>query len=133
MILMLYIIVKISSKTNNVEIKDTILGRKVPQIVFTNNMRLLKNAIESEKDKLAHDALKRQELRACAQMNEFMFAMLRKNEISTRLIENIGAMFFNMRRTMRVSSERDDSLQTSLISSPFNDSDANTDELSVTK
>ena len=43
-------------------------------------------------------------------MNEFMFAMLRKNEISTRLVENIGGLFFNMRQTAGIESEKDDSL-----------------------
>ena len=60
-------------------------------------------------------------------MNEFMFAMLRKNEISTRLVENIGGLFFNMRQTAGIESEKDDSLQHSLITSPFNGSDASTD------
>ena len=113
--------------------KDSILGRRVPQFVYINNLRLLKKSVEREKDKLAHDALKRQELRACAQMNEFMFAMLRKNEISTRLIENIGSLFFNMRSTASMQSEKDDSLQASLITSPFNDSNASTDQLSINR
>ena len=58
-ILMLYIIVQITSKEVNTELKDTILGRRVPQIVYINNLRLLKKSVEREKDKLAHDALKR--------------------------------------------------------------------------
>ena len=126
-ILMLYVVVSLTSKEANMDMKDTILGRRVPQIVYINNLRLLKKSVEREKDKLAHDALKRQELRACAQMNEFMFAMLRKNDISSRIIENIGSIFFNMEMTAGIISERDDSLQQSLITSPFNESDASTD------
>ena len=126
-ILMLYVVVSLTSKEANMDMKDTILGRRVPQIVYINNLRLLKKSVEREKDKLAHDALKRQELRACAQMNEFMFAMLRKNDISSRIIENIGSIFFNMEMTAGILSERDDSLQQSLITSPFNESDASTD------
>ena len=57
--LMLYIIVQITSNEVNTDLKDTILGRRVPQIVYINNLRLLKKSVEREKDKLAHDALKR--------------------------------------------------------------------------
>ena len=66
-------------------------------------------------------------------MNEFMFAMLRKNHITYRLNENMGILFFNMRRTAGIYSDRDESgvLTSLLTSSPF--SDANTDELSVNK
>ena len=66
-------------------------------------------------------------------MNEFVFAMLRKNHITYRLNENLGIFFFNMRRTAGIYSDRDESgVLTSLFtSSPF--SDANTDELSVNK
>ena len=131
---MLYITMMITQKQTSCELKDTILGRKIPKIVYINNLTLFKNAVEKDRDKLAHDALKRQELRARAQMNEFMFAMLRKNHIAYRLNENIGTLFFNMRRTSGIQSDKDDySLLNSLISSPFNDSDANTDELSVNK
>ena len=64
-------------------------------------------------------------------MNEFMFAMLRKNNITCRVNESFAIMFFNMRRTAGIYSDRDESgvLTSLLTSSPF--SDANTDDLSA--
>ena len=43
---MLYMLVKITGREANFELKDTILGRKIPQVVYINNLRLLKSAVE---------------------------------------------------------------------------------------
>ena len=43
----------------------------------------------------------REMLRQKAQVNEYMFALLRENGIAARLDENIGIDFINMNRTSR--------------------------------
>ena len=57
--LMLYTVVRTAGRDVNIELRDSILGRRIPQIVFIQNLRLLKKAVEENRDELAHDALKR--------------------------------------------------------------------------
>ena len=63
-VVMLYVVLKLTSKELNADLKDTVLGRRIPQVPYLNNLRLLKQAVESDRGQLATDALKRQELRA---------------------------------------------------------------------
>ena len=48
------------------------------------------------KDSLNDSALKQDELRKRAQMNEYMYAMLKDNGISVKMDEEIGIAFFDV-------------------------------------
>ena len=54
------------------------------------------------KKKLQDVKTMQESLRAKAQVNEYMYALLRENGIAARLDENIGIDFINLNRTSRV-------------------------------
>ena len=96
--------------------KDSVLGRDVPSIVFINNQRLIREScvlrMEHESDELV-------ELKAQAEINEFLYRQLKNSGITSRLGEEIGIEF-----TELYKSTSNASLVKSLItygSGEFND------------
>ncbi len=60
------------------EVKDPVLGRKVPNIVLLQNQKLLCEALN---DKLDNDKLLQENIRVQAQINEFMYTVLKTREL----------------------------------------------------
>ena len=56
-------------------IKDTVLNRKVPNIVYILNKKMLKDVVM---DELANDELKKQEFRVRAQAHAYMYDLFKK-------------------------------------------------------
>ena len=61
-------------ENKNAEVKDPILGKNVPNLVFLQNQKLLKEAL---KDKLELDKYEKENLVLQAQKTEYMYDMLR--------------------------------------------------------
>ena len=87
---LLGLIIIFTRETQSVEIEDKVLGRKVPSIVFLQNSKLLKDA---EKNEMANTALAKRSMHAQAQMNEYLFSMMRRSKIAVRMDVNIFTAF----------------------------------------
>ena len=90
------LVVKFARQNKSSETKDPILGRKVPSIVFLRNIQLVK---ESMKEWLDNAKKKKEAIMLQAQLNEYMYAMLRQNGVAARLDENIGIEFIDLARS----------------------------------
>ena len=95
---LLYLILKSTSESNldRFGVRDLVLGRKVPPIVFIKNRSLLKQIVTNE---LENDAELRQKVRLQAQYNEYIHATLKQNKISLSLDEKIGVTYFGVLKT----------------------------------
>ena len=85
------------------ELEDKVLGKKVPSIVFIQNQKLLKDAFKNE---LTNDARARKALRVQAQVNDYLFTMMRRNGIALQMDENIGTAFITDLETIGTGSRR---------------------------
>ena len=79
-------------ENKNAEVKDPILGKNVPNLVFLQNQKLLKEAL---KDKLELDKREKKNLILQAQKTEYMYDMLRQIGIADHLDEQIGTQFID--------------------------------------
>ena len=73
--------------------EDDILDKKVPVIVFIQNKKLLKDAVKNE---LEMDKGEREKLKAQAQMNEYLYSVLKDMGVSVKMDEKIGMEFLEM-------------------------------------
>ena len=73
--------------------EDDILDKKVPVIVFIQNKKLLKDAVKNE---LEMDKDEREKLKAQAQMNEYLYSVLKDMGVSVKMDEKIGMEFLEM-------------------------------------
>ena len=92
-VFLLYLIIRFSTANKNAMSRDDILDKEVPSIVFLQNRKLLKDTVmESFKS----DKHRKEEIMRRAQMNEFLYELMRKHKIAIRIDENIGIEFINM-------------------------------------
>ena len=91
------------STSASVSVKDPILDRDVPNIVLLQNQKLVSEAV---KDKLQSDQDRKDQLRLRAQMNDFMYKLLREEGLNAQLDEVIGGEFIDYNRTRTVVGTR---------------------------
>ena len=95
------LIIKFISEKPRINIKDNLLGKKVPSIVFIQNQKLITDAF---KEGLERDEIKMNEIRARAQINEHIYMMLKESGISMKVDEDIGMQFVEVTQiTQRAS------------------------------
>ena len=95
------LIVKFISEKPKINIKDNLLGKKVPSIVFIQNQKLI---IDAFREGLELDELKMTEIRARAQMNEYIYMMLKEASISIKIDTDVGLQFLDVTHSTRKES-----------------------------
>ena len=95
------LIVKFISEKPKINIKDNLLGKKVPSIVFIQNQKLITDAF---REGLELDELKMTEIRARAQMNEYIYMMLKEASISIKIDTDVGLQFLDVTHSTRKES-----------------------------
>ena len=101
---LLYLIGRFAKENKNAEIRDPILGHMVPNFVFLQNQKLLKEAL---KDKLELDDSQKSALLLHAQSTEYMHAVFRENGLAL-LDEKIGIEFIDTDKTIVEISHNQD-------------------------
>ena len=86
---LLYLITCFAKENKVDEVHDTLLGRKVPTIVYLQNKRLMKDAIQR---KVEHDSENRKALLLQAKLNEEVYSMLKEFE-TAKFEEKISMEF----------------------------------------
>ena len=72
---------------------DSVLNKEVPSIVFLQNQKMLTDAwIEG----LEQDEVKKQEIVRNAQINEFMYTILKEEGVVMSIDENVGLQFVHV-------------------------------------
>ena len=102
--------------------QDEILGRDVPSIVFLQNKKLMKEMLQ---DGFANDKQRKEELMRRAQMNEFIYTLMKQNGIALRLDENIGVEFISFSKVRDDLSGGRSAVNLATVNS---DSDSDTEE-----
>ena len=100
-IFLLYLVCRFAKENKNVEARDPILRKRVPNIVFLQNQKLLAEAMRGQ---LEYNEEVKEELVARAQFNEYFYDLLRSEEVASPLDETIGVEFVNA-RTFSYASE----------------------------
>ena len=92
-----YLILSFAKKKSDTEMIDPITGKVVANVVFMKNERLLEQALT---DNLEMNAQRKEQLKVEAQMNEYLYSLMKQEGIADRIDEDIGFDFmdFNMRR-----------------------------------
>ena len=95
---LLYLILKSTAESDldRYGVRDLVLGRKVPPIVFIKNRSLLKQIVTND---LENDPELRQKVRLQAQYNEYIHATLKHNKIELGLDEKIGVTYCGVLKT----------------------------------
>ena len=101
---LLYLVVRFAKENKNAEVKDSILGRNVPCVVFIMNKRILEQAMQ---DQTELDQQKRDTLVHQAQVNEYLYLLMRKNGVLVHIDEKVGVEFIDFKKSV---------LKTSLVS-----------------
>ena len=99
---LVYLIRRFAVENKNAEVRDPILGKEVPNLVFLQNQKLLKEAL---KDKLELDKREKKNLILQAQKTEYMHNMLRQIGIADLLDEQIGTQFIDNHRSRVYTDE----------------------------
>ena len=89
----MFLNMKFSKLSENEEIQDQVLGRRVSSFVFIMNSKLVK---EAYKEKLELSEKKKQEIHLKAQINEYVNSVLRKQGVVITNDERISMAFLNL-------------------------------------
>ena len=89
---LLYMTVRFSKEKLTSDSVDPLTSKKVPTVVFLQNHMLL---VEAMKNNFALDSAYRHQLRLKAQMNEYMYYLLKQQRIKAQINEDIGIDFID--------------------------------------
>ena len=92
-IFIFYLLLKQTKPREKQEAIDSVLNRKVPSVVFIQNQKLL---TKEWTDAMEIDAEKKKEIVRNAQINEYIYAMLKDNDLLASIDEDVGFQFFNI-------------------------------------
>ena len=91
-VFLLYLVIKFAMESARTETKDLILEKKVPHIVFLQNQKLMTDLL---KDKLENDKEAKESLKQKAELNEYMYNIMKNHGVVCRLDEAIGVEFID--------------------------------------
>ena len=89
----MFLNMKFSKLSENEEIQDQVLGRRVSSFVFIMNSKLVKDAY---KEKLDLSEKNKQEIHLKAQINEYVNSVLRKQGVVITNDERISMAFLTL-------------------------------------
>ena len=92
---LIYLLIRFTRGNQVASLNDTILGRVVPNIVFINNQKLLKEACIKN---LEFNSLQMMDLKAKAEANEFLYYKILESGMTARIDEDIGIEFTKLHR-----------------------------------
>ena len=104
---LIFVIYIFSQPSKEEMIHDNILNKKVSSIVFMKNQKIVQ---EVYKEGLTSEHQRQQNIKARAQLNNYMYYKLKKHGIVMRMDEDIGMSFMRMQVTVKQASPRSASL-----------------------